>query len=166
MPYRTAMGGILLSNSQAADSTVDRDGILIKVRLDFKGNGRPGRFLFGGKPMDKAAEESREQQIAIFRNVPLQGMQIMDIDVSSDVYSVYDDLNNNETAYAPLILTIKADALENVIRFIARDDFRKIEILDPAFISLNHSEIERLLFKVHEEMKESRSRLEKKYHLK
>jgi len=74
-------------------------------------------------------------------------------------------LNNSDTAYAPLILTIKADALENIIRFIARDDFRKIEILDPAYISLNHAEIERLLFKVHEEMKESRARLEKKYNL-
>jgi len=160
------MGGILLSVSQAADGTSDRDGILIKIRLDFKGTGRPGRFLFGGKPTDRAAEEAREQQIAIFRNVPLQGLQIIDIDVSCDVYTVYDDINNSDTAYAPLILTIKADALENIIRFITRDDFRKIEILDPAYISLNHSEIERLLFKVHEEMKESRSRLEKKYNLK
>ena len=155
-----------MSVSQAADGTSDRDGILIKIRLDFKGTGRPGRFLFGGKPTDRAAEEAREQQIAIFRNVPLQGLQIIDIDVSCDVYTVYDDINNSDTAYAPLILTIKADALENIIRFITRDDFRKIEILDPAYISLNHSEIERLLFKVHEEMKESRSRLEKKYNLK
>lgn len=155
-----------MSVSQAADGTSDRDGILIRIRLDFKGTGRPGRFLFGGKPTDRAAEEAREQQIAIFRNVPLQGLQIIDIDVSGDVYTVYDDINNSDTAYAPLILTIKADALENIIRFITRDDFRKIEILDPAYISLNHSEIERLLFKVHEEMKESRSRLEKKYNLK
>jgi hypothetical protein len=78
---------------------------------------------------------------------------------------VYDDLNNTETAYAPLVLTIKADGLENVIRFIARDDFRKIEILDPAYLSLNHTEIERLLFKVHEEIKETKSRLEKKYNM-
>lgn len=155
-----------MSVSRAADGTSDRDGILIKIRLDFKGTGKPGRFLFGGKPTDRAAEEAREQQIAIFRNVPLQGLQIIDIDVSGDVYTVYDDINNSDTAYAPLILTIKADALENIIRFITREDFRKIEILDPAYISLNHSEIERLLFKVHEEMKESRSRLEKKYNLK
>jgi hypothetical protein len=122
--------------------------------------------LFGGKPTDRAAEEAREQQIAIFRNVPLQGIQIIDIDVSADVYTVYDDINNSDTAYAPLILTIRADTLENIIRFITRDDFRKIEILDPASISMNHTEIERLLFKVHEEMQESRSRLEKKYNLK
>ncbi|MDD4766198.1 MAG: hypothetical protein PHF87_01260 [Desulfotomaculaceae bacterium] len=154
-----------MSNSHTEDSINDRDGILFRVRLDFTGAGKPGRFLFGGKPTDKAAEEAREQQIAIFRNVPLQGMQIIDIDVTADVYTVYDDLNNSDIAYAPLILTIKADALENIIRFIARDDFRKIEILDPAHITLNHAEIERFLFRIHEEMKESRARMEKKFNL-
>ncbi|MDD2443739.1 MAG: hypothetical protein PHS52_04475 [Desulfotomaculaceae bacterium] len=142
-----------------------RDGILVKVRLDFKGAGKPGRFLFGGKSTDKVAEESREQQVAIFRNVPLQGIHIEDIDMSAEVYTVFDDISNNEIAFAPLVLTIKADSLENVIKFITRDDFRKIEILDPAHITLSHSGIERLLFRVHEETKEYRMRLEKRYNL-
>lgn len=149
------------------DNTVfDRDGVLFKVRLDFKSNGRPGRLLFGGKPSDKAAEEVREQQVAVFRNIPLQGIQIIDIDVSTDVYSVYDEITNTYAAYAPLVLTVRADNLENIIRFIAREDFRKIEILDPASINLSHSDIERLLFRVHEEMKDYKLRLEKKYNLK
>lgn len=149
------------------DITVfDRDGVLFKVRLDFKSNGRPGRLLFGGKPSDKAAEEVREQQVAVFRNIPLQGIQIIDIDVSTDVYSVYDEITNTYAAYAPLVLTVRADNLENIIRFIAREDFRKIEILDPASINLSHSDIERLLFRVHEEMKDYKLRLEKKYNLK
>ncbi len=143
----------------------ERDGILVKVRLDFMGTSKPGRFLFGGKSTDKVAEESREQQVAIFRNVPLQGIHIVDIDMSTEVYTVFDDITNSEIAFAPLVLTIKADSLENVIKFITRDDFRKIEILDPAHVTLNHSGIERLLFKVHEEMKEYRMRLEKRYNL-
>lgn len=155
-----------MSRIQGEDGTGDRNGILVKVRLDFKGTGRPGRFLFGGKPTDKAAEEAREQQVAIFRNVPIQGIHIMDIDVSTEVYTVYDEVTNSETAYAPLVLTIKADSLENVIRFITREDFRKIEVLDPAYISLGHSDIERLLFRVHEELKEFKLRLERKYNLK
>lgn len=155
-----------MSKIQGGDGTGDREGILVKVRLDFKGTGKPGRFLFGGKATDKAAEEAREQQVAIFRNVPLQGIHIIDIDVSTEVYTVYDEITNSDTAYAPLVLTIKADGLENVIRFITREDFRKIEILDPASISLGHNDIERLLFRVHEEMKEFRSRLERKYNLK
>lgn len=155
-----------MSKLQGEDNLTDRNGILAKVRLDFKGNGKPGRLLFGGKPSDKAAEEAREQQIAIFRNIPLHGVQIMDIDVSTEVYSVSDDLTGANIAYAPLLLTIRADSLENIVRFIAREDFRKIEIMDPAFVTLSHHEIERLLFKVYEETMEYRSRMERKYNLK
>ena len=90
-----------MSKLQGEDNLTDRNGILAKVRLDFKGNGKPGRLLFGGKPSDKAAEEAREQQIAIFRNIPLHGVQIMDIDVSTEVYSVSDDLTGANIAYAP-----------------------------------------------------------------
>jgi len=154
----------LLSRIQDGDGNGDREGILVKIRLDFKGSHKSGRFLFGGKPTDKAAEEAREQQVTVFRNVPLQGINIIDIDVGSDVYTVFDDVTNSDVAYAPLVLTIKADSLENVIKFITREDFRKIEILDPAFITMNHTDMERLLFKIHEEMKEFSLRMEKKYH--
>jgi len=154
-----------LSTLQDDDRRNDRNGILAKVRLDFQGDSKPGRLLFGGKPSDKAAEEAREQQVAIFKNVPLHGVEIMDIDLSTEVYTVSDELTGTTTAYAPLILTIQADSLENIIRFIAREDFRKVEILDPAYVTLSHYEIERLLFKVYEETKEYRTRLEKKYNL-
>ncbi|HPU35944.1 MAG TPA: hypothetical protein PL078_03300 [Bacillota bacterium] len=154
-----------MSTLQDDDRRNDRNGILAKVRLDFKGDSKPGRLLFGGKPSDKAAEEAREQQVAIFKNVPLHGVEIMDIDLSTEVYTVSDELTGTTTAYAPLILTIQADSLENIIRFIAREDFRKVEILDPAYVTLSHYEIERLLFKVYEETKEYRTRLEKKYNL-
>ncbi|MDF9407388.1 hypothetical protein L7E55_03275 [Pelotomaculum isophthalicicum JI] len=155
-----------MSKVQSGDGIVDRNGILVKVRLDFKGTGKTGRFLFGGKATDKAAEESREQQLAVFRNVPMQGIQIIDIDVSTEVYTVYDDIANAEIAYAPLVLTIKADSLENIIRFIAREDFRKIEVLDPASLSLSHNDIERILYRIYEEMKEFRLWMERKYNLK
>lgn len=154
-----------MSKIQDGDGNGDREGILVKIRLDFKGSNKTGRFLFKGKPTDKAAEETREQQVTIFRNVPLQGINIIDIDVSADVYTVYDEITKSDVAYAPLVLTLKADSLENVIRFITREDFCKIEVLDPAFISLSHTDIERLLFKVHEEMKEFGLRLERKYNL-
>jgi len=155
-----------LSIIQSGDGIGDRNGILVKVRLDFKGTGKTGRFFFGGKNVDKAAEEYREQQLAVFRNVPMQGIHIIDIDVSTEVYTVFDDITNTEVAYAPLVLTIKADSLENIIRFIAREDFRKIEVLDPASISLSHSDIERILFRIYEEMKDFRLWLERKYNLK
>ncbi|OPZ74782.1 MAG: hypothetical protein BWY80_00448 [Firmicutes bacterium ADurb.Bin456] len=143
----------------------DRNGILAKVRLDFKGDGKPGRLLFGGKPSDKAAEEAREQQVAIFKNIPLPGVQIMDIDLGTEVYTVTDDFTGASIAYAPLVLTIQVDSLESMLRFVTREDFRKVEILDPAFVTLSHYEIERMLFKVYEETKDYKSRLERKYNL-
>ena len=132
-----------------------------RCALILRGIASRAALLFGGKPSDKAAEEAREQQVAIFKNVPLHGVEIMDIDLSTEVYTVSDELTGTTTAYAPLILTIQADSLENIIRFIAREDFRKVEILDPAYVTLSHYEIERLLFKVYEETKEYRTRLEK-----
>lgn len=140
-------------------------GLKAKIRLDFKGTSRPGRFFFGGKPVEKVAEENREHQVAVFRNVPIQGVQIEDIDMSIEVYTVYDELNNVEVAFAPVVLTVTADTLEDMIQFIIREDFRKIEILRPAAVQLSKNDIERLLFKVHEELKEYISLLERKFNL-
>ncbi|SHF03966.1 hypothetical protein SAMN02745133_01693 [Desulforamulus putei DSM 12395] len=135
----------------------------VRVRMDFKGIGKPGRFLFGGKPSDKAAEDLREQQVAVFRNVPIQGILVEDIDMSAEVYTVQDEVSNHEVAYAPVTLQLRAETLEDVVRFIARDDFRKIEIIDPPNLSLTKYDVERLLFRVAEEMRMYRSLLERKY---
>lgn len=135
----------------------------VRVRLDFKGIGKPGRFLFGGKAGDKTAEDLREQQVAVFRNVPIQGIQVEEIDMSSEVYIVQDEVTNTEVAYAPVIILIQAETLEDVVKFIARDDFRTIEIIDPPNLALSKYDLERLLFRVAEEMRLYRSILERKY---
>lgn len=142
----------------------DRE-IKVRIRLDFKGQARPGRFLFGGKPVDKAAEETREQQVALLRNVPIQGVHIEDIDMSAEVYSVWDDVTNTEVAYAPVTLTLRVENLEDLIRFTAREDFRKIEVIEPGRVVLGRQDMERLLFKVNSELKNSIEHLEKKYNL-
>lgn len=147
------------------ESPGDKD-IRVKVRLDFKGIGRPGRLFFGGKTTDKAAEEAREQQVALLRNVPIQGIQINDVDLSLDIYTVYDDVNNTEVAYAPIVLELTVETIEDLVRFVARDEFRKIEILSPATLSLNKYEAERLMFRIAEEFRQYRSHLERKYNIK
>nr|WP_034634987.1 MULTISPECIES: hypothetical protein [Desulfofundulus] len=141
-------------------------GIRAKVRLDFKGVGRPGRLIFGGKSNDKVAEEAREQQVALLRNVPIQGIQIEDVDLSHDIYVVYDEVNNQEVAYAPVILQLTADTLEDLVRFVARDEFRKIEIIAPDSLSLNKQQMERLMFRIYEEFTSYRLHLERKYNMK
>ena len=135
----------------------------VKIRLDFRGQARPGRFLFGSKPVDKVAEEIREQQVAMFRNVPVQGVHIDDIDMSIDIYSIWDDVNNSEVAYAPVTLTVTAENMVDLLRFIAREEFRKIEVLEPGHQYLTRYDMERLLFKMHEEFRNYINHLERKY---
>jgi hypothetical protein len=136
--------------------------IRVKVRLDFKGSSKPGRVLFGGKPTEKVAEELREHQAAFLRNVPLQGVRIEDLDLSMEVYTVVDEVENREVAYAPIGLVVRADSLEDLLMFVARDEFRKIEILEPTEIVMNRFDVERLLFGMNREIVKYRDNLEKK----
>ena len=136
--------------------------IRVKIRLDFRGTGKPVRFFFGRKSIVRLAEENRDQQAAVFRNIPIQGVFIEDINTSIDAYTVYDDILNTEVAYAPMELLICADSLKDVFRFITRDDFRKIDILDPPIIMFTRYDIERLLYKVNEEMIKYKIMLERK----
>ncbi|WP_027363398.1 hypothetical protein [Desulfotruncus alcoholivorax] len=147
-------------------SDYDEDkGLRVKIRLDFKGQAKPGRFLFGGKQVDKAAEEAREHHVALLRNVPVQGVYIEDIDMSIDVYTVWDDLANAEVAYAPVVLTVIAENIEDLLRFIVREEFRKIDVQEPGRIVLSRNELERLLFKINGEIKNYVGQLERRYNL-
>lgn len=135
----------------------------VKLRLDFKGVSRPGRLFFGSKSTEKVAEENREQQVALFRNVPMQGVHIEDISLGGEVYTVFDEQSNTEVAYAPAEFIVVADSIEDLVRFVCREDFRRIEILEPDIVVLSRLEIERLLFRVNEEVKSLQRWLERKY---
>ncbi|MQL51618.1 hypothetical protein GFC01_04950 [Desulfofundulus thermobenzoicus] len=154
-----------MTGPASGENSTERD-IRAKVRLDFKGVGRPGRLFFGGKSTEKAAEEMREQQAAMLRNIPVQGIHILDVDLSLELYTIYDDVNNQEVAYAPAVLELIADTIEDLVRFAVREEFRKIEIISPAAISLQKVELERLMFRVAEEVRKYRQNLERKYNIK
>lgn len=148
---------------QLPQETSNTKAILAKIRLDYKGITKPGRFVFGGRSTEKAAEDVREQQAALFRNVPIQGISIEDIDLSLDTYTIYDEILRIDAAYAPVTLTIKSDTLEDLAAFISRDEFRKIDIIEPNSLKLSKFEIERLLFKTNEQFKKYHHWLERKY---
>ncbi|MGI6309072.1 MAG: hypothetical protein ACOX1X_10890 [Dethiobacteria bacterium] len=120
-----------------------------KIRFDYKGKPKPARFFFGGKKTEDVAQEFREQQVARWRNIPLQGITVENID-PGEIYNVYDEEIDEEIAYAPLELLVTADSLEDLLRFIFREEFRRIEVLEPSSILLDKKEIERLLFRVNE----------------
>ncbi|MGI5876787.1 MAG: hypothetical protein ACOX6X_08285, partial [Dethiobacteria bacterium] len=124
-----------------------------KVRFDYKGKPRPARFFFGGRKTEDVAQEIREQQVALWRNIPMQGSYIENIDLC-EIYSVYDEEMDEEIAYAPLELIVSAESLEDLLRFIMKEEFRRVEILEPASIVLNNKEMERVLFKMNELMQD------------
>jgi len=105
----------------------------------------------------------REQQVGMLRNVPIQGITIDEVDMSGDVYTVFDEILNAQVAYAPVILSITSDSLEDIIKLIAREEFRKIEILEPDNMVLTKTDIERALFRISEEFRSYRLFLERKF---
>ncbi|NMB35579.1 MAG: hypothetical protein GX989_04750 [Firmicutes bacterium] len=126
-----------------------RKRIKFKVRFDYKGKPKPARFFFGGKKTEDVAHECREHQIARWRNVPFQGIAVESID-PGEIYSIYDQEMDEEIAFAPLELLVFADSLEDLLYFIFREEFRRIEILEPSSILLGNKEIEKLLFRMNE----------------
>jgi len=134
----------------------------LRVRFDYKGVSKPGRFGFGGKNVEQVAEEAREQKVALLRNVPIQGIQVENIDLNSEVYVVHDEISGTEVAYAPVQLLITAGGLEDVIKLIMREEFRKIEVLEPDQMIMTRHDVERFLFRTNEELRAYRSLLERK----
>ncbi|MHB1420188.1 MAG: hypothetical protein ACYCX4_11505 [Bacillota bacterium] len=136
----------------AVGDEITQTTLKLRVRLDYRGDYKPGKFFFGGKNTERVAEDIREQRVALLRNVPLQGVTIEDIDVGADIYSAFDENSGVEVAYAPVILTVRTESIQDALRLIMREEFRKVEILEPEQVFLNRNEIERLLFSMNEEL--------------
>ena len=122
--------------------------IRAKIRFDYKGKSRPARFFFGGKNSEEVADELREQQAALWRNVPLQGIMIEKIDLG-EIYFVYDEEADDEVAFAPLELEVVADSLGVLFRFAVREEFRRLRIIEPPDLTLSLQEMEQIFFEVH-----------------
>lgn len=135
--------------------------IRIKIRFDYPGQGKTGR-IFGKKTIEQNAEETRQHKAALFRNVPSQGIRIEDIDMSSEVYTVFDEISRKEIAYAPMIITICADSIEDALKFSMQDEFRTIQVLEPESINLSSTDIERVLLKASGELRNYKEYMLKK----
>ncbi|KAB2952629.1 hypothetical protein F9B85_08190 [Heliorestis acidaminivorans] len=133
-----------------------------RVRLDFRTPYRKSKLFFSSNNLDKEAAEIREQQVGLLRNVPIQGIEIENIDLTAEVYCLVDEITGREVAFAPVILTIRADTLEDLLRFTMRDDFRKIELVEPEEIYLQRFELERFIYRLNEEQKRIIQTMERK----
>lgn len=128
------------------------DKLRMRVRFDFVGRERGGRLFFGSKNGEQVAEDIRQHKASLIRNIPIQGIIIEEIDMAQEVYSVYDDITGKAVTYAPIIIVFAVDSMEDAVKFIMKEEFRTIEVLEPDKVELGKLEIERILIKVNEEL--------------
>ncbi len=140
--------------------------IRVRVRLDFRGEKRNGQFFFGGKTKEQVAELVRERQVAMLRNVPLQGVVLEDVDLSIDVYSI-DEITGRrlqDIAYAPVLLTLRLENIEDLVPLLLKPEFRKIEVLSPDSVTIYRIDLERILYRLSQAFSEERKNMEQKYY--
>lgn len=139
--------------------------VRVRIRVDYRGESKHGRFFFGGKSKELMAETMREQQVALLRNVPLQGIIIEDVDLSLDIYAVDEGegRRTHEVAYAPIILTLRIENLDDLLPLLIKPEFRKIEFLSPETVSLHRLDMERLLFRLSQAFQQEIKSIEHKY---
>ena len=132
--------------------------IKIKLRFDYPGVTKSGK-LFGNKNLEQMADDTRQHKVSMMRNVPIQGIRIEDIDMSQDIYALIDDITGKKIAYAPVVLTFFADSIEDAIKFVVKEEFRTVEIIEPDDLHLTKSDMEKLLFRISMELTEYRDHL-------
>lgn len=135
-------------------------GIRVRVRLDYLGEVRTR--LFGHKSNPKAAEEVREQKIALFRNVPVQGLEVEEIDSSLELYTITDRETGREVVYAPIIITVRLDRLEDIVPFLVMEELRKLEVVEPPEFGLSAQDVQRLLVRMNVETRQALAELAKR----
>ena len=134
----------------------------VRARFDYRGEGKQGRVFARGKEGEQVAEEVREQKTIVLRNLPIQGVRIEEINIDSEIYTVRDEISNKDVAYAPVEVVLDTDSIEDLIPFLLRDEFRKIEVLAPDEIVLDKHEVERIIYRISEEMRNYQSFLERR----
>ncbi|MHB8124150.1 MAG: hypothetical protein ACYDEJ_00680 [Desulfitobacteriaceae bacterium] len=137
----------------------------VRIRLDYRGEQHNGRFFFGGKTKEQVAELAREQQVAMLRNVPLQGLVLEDVDLSLDVYSVNETIGRKlrDVAYAPILLTLRLENIEDLLPLLLRSEFRKIEFLSPESINIHRLDLERVLYRLSQAFQQEIKVLEQRF---
>ena len=135
----------------------------VRARFDYRGEGKQGRVFTRGKEGEQVAEEIREQKAIVLRNLPIQGVRIEEINTDSEIYTVRDEITNREVAYAPIEFVLDTDSIEDLIPFLLREEFRKIEVIAPSEIVLDKHDIERIIYRITEEMRNYQLYLERRF---
>ncbi len=122
-----------------------------RIRYDYEGRSKSG-WHFGKKSCLEAAEDNRQKKVALMRNIPNQGIIIDEIEMGSEVYTIFDEYEETSISFAPVTFTLQADSLDSIIKYVMKEEFRTIEIIEPSEVSLSKLDLERLMRRVNEEL--------------
>lgn len=137
-----------------------RPAIRARLRLDYGVEGRRG--WFGNRHPQREVEEIREEKMALLRNLPLQGLEIEEVDGSAETYTVTNEVTGRQVVYAPVMLNVRAERLEDLLHLAMLEEVRKIEIAEPEEITLRMEEMQHLLFRAAQESRAALRALERK----
>jgi len=118
--------------------------IKCRLRLDYRGEARPPRFIFGGVEAEDVARQEREQRINWWKNVPQTGLRIESVE-PGEIYYLQEETEEGPVAFAPLELYCRVYSPEDLLPVVCSPFFRSLEILEPLSFSFTHWEMERLL---------------------
>jgi hypothetical protein len=141
---------------------VMRSNIRARVRFDYIGLNKTSHFFFGNKPTEKIAIENRQQQATQLRNIPLPDIYIEELNTDFPIYTMYHEYTGETLAYAPLEVIVSAPTIEDIMCFILREEFRRVEILEPDQICISRVDVERFFFRMNETMRNLTDSLLKK----
>ena len=82
--------------------------------------------------------------------------------MSHDIYSVMDEFSGKTVSYAPVSICLQANSFEDAIKFIMKEEFRTIEVIEPPEVTLNYLEVEKIFIRMNEELINYKDILEKK----
>lgn len=132
-----------------------------RVRFEFKVVAGPFRLFAKREDLKEKAAANRRKKVKILQQVPVKGINILEIDPHHTVY--LNEEEGRKVAYAPVEVIFEADSLEDAIPFLMSKDFSNVELMYPDHVALSPQEFEQLIEKMNNKLKEYRACLEIRY---
>jgi len=132
-----------------------------RVRFAYKVSAGRFRILTKRKDIKKESAAKRRKKVNILQQVPVKGIDILEIDPNHTVCLKEEE--GRGVAYAPVEVLFEADSLEDAIPFLMSKDFSNVELLYPEQVALSTQALERVIEKMQDELEGYRSRLKIRY---
>jgi uncharacterized membrane protein len=143
------------------DNQSDTQKLHFRMRLEFKATARPFRLFRKKKDLKEEAATLRRKRVPILQQVPIQGIDILEIDPHHTVY--IKDEDGRKAAYAPVEILFEAESLDDAIPFLVSKEFCNVELMYPEQVTLRPQEFERIIGKANDQLKNYRACLEIRY---